>query len=242
MGAGGEYPCGQYHWCITQNPSGLLPAWCAQPPAKCFAGQGWHLWSGPGASPVQMESWQCLVVLLPLGHPFDLRPVTKWFGSPKSTFLLSRKDMLWGMIQVQELPSWSGQSWGFTISPFPGSFLSPPSFSHSITGVSWEYFYNKSSIAEPLTQSLLLEEPDLREQASIWWVFGFFFLVGGAHWLGIEPGPLQWKYGVLTTGVPNKSLDELVFLKGTKPYAESNIRIQSSCKTVTMWLRTCVPK
>lgn len=47
-----------------------------------------------GASPVQMESWQCLVVLLPLGHPFDLRPVTKWFGSPKSTFLLSRKDML----------------------------------------------------------------------------------------------------------------------------------------------------
>lgn len=178
MGAGGEYPCGQYHWCITQNPSGLLPAWCAQPPAKCFAGQGWHLWSGPGASPVQMESWQCLVVLLPLGHPFDLRPVTKWFGSPKSTFLLSRKDMLWGMIQVQELPSWSGQSWGFTISPFPGSFLSPPSFSHSITGVSWEYFYNKSSIAEPLTQSLLLEEPDLREQASIWWVFGFFFLGG----------------------------------------------------------------
>lgn len=83
MGAGGGYPCGQYHWCVTQNPSRLLPAWCAQPPAKCFAGQGWHLWSDPGASPVQMESWQCLVVLLPLGHPFDLRPVTKWFGSLK---------------------------------------------------------------------------------------------------------------------------------------------------------------
>ena len=39
-------------------------------------------------------------------------------------------------------------------------------------------------------------------------------------------GHLQWKCGVLTTGPPDKSLDELGVLKGTKPYAESNIRIQ----------------
>lgn len=97
--------------------------------------------------------------------PFDLRPVTDC-GAQKHIFLAPRKE---GHALRHKLlsraPLWIRPRLGLHTKSLPRSAPAVSLSSHSSTGVSQGPFLNISLVPGSLTQSLLLGEPNLREQA-----------------------------------------------------------------------------
>lgn len=145
--------------CTTQVPSGLSCQLCAPPPAKCSAANSWHLWPSIRGWSAQIERHRCLGILQP-PWPHALLPFPFAWG------------WWWAGLGVQkaQLPCLKGRHalWHNLLFGAPGRCCLSI---HSPIGATYEPFLNKSLVLESLTQSPLPGEPDLREQASIRWIF-----------------------------------------------------------------------